>query len=78
MNPKEDKNKEFNKTSDRKSLYKYLDLKKISEEIYKEMRLHKKYNKKWKSGVRGIKQIELNKFNKKNKVKQTYSQDWYA
>jgi len=68
-----------NKTSDGKQFYSYLDLNKLSKEIYENMRIPKKEMKRWKLGVRGIKQMEIDVFKKNNgEKKETYSQDWTA
>src|SRR3989344_7467727 len=65
MNPNEEGNNEVNKTSERKELYKYLDLSKITKEIYNEV----------KPAIKEETQVEQIK---NKKPKKSYPQDWTA
>ena len=65
MNPKEDKSKDINKSSERKIPYQYLDIEAIFDKVYPKVKPAKKKKDK----------LETKKI-KKERV--TYSQDWSA
>ena len=65
MNPNEEGNNEVNKTSERKELYKYLDLNKITKRIYKEVEP-------------AIKEETPIEQTKPKEPKKSYPQDWTA